>query len=975
MKKYIALLLSLLLTFTIVPVSAFAIEGDVDLDMGDLSSGYSTYAITELEGKYKTQGRTSVVNNILMTDYSGSGIEFEAFCEGNVSVTFNSSRIWEGENGGNYFTVIVDGVKKPREFCHITATGDTTIKIAEGLSQGRHSFAIYNQNEIGFSVVGIKAVKLAGTITEPPKNKDLYIEFIGDSITTAYSNLAKSGETSSASPKYQDATQGYAYLTAKALDADFSIVASQGIGASIGYQTDSMNVVYPYLRYALDKNTLYDFSRQPDYIVIGLGTNDISRYSELGKTTTDVKNGFADMLSLVRSKNPNSKIIWIYNMMTDKANDLITSVISEAGGEQNGYYSLKLTQNNGGGAGHPYYTAHEVMAKELSNFIFRTEYSFIPGNVDDDQKDLVNLNDVVLLAQYVANWENLSLNEAALDVNGDGKISLSDVVYLAQYVAEWEGIELSKKPYDAKVAKIKQVVDFAVEVESGRDVRVLQLTDTQILDGGQARSATRFGGNSIGPKITYSEVYDRCYKYVKNAIDRTNPDLILLTGDIIYGEFDDSGRWFTETVNYIDSFGIPWAPIFGNHDNESQKGVTWQCEQFENAEHCLFKRGDITGNGNYSVGIIQDKKLIKTIYMMDSNGCSYAYKDGYGATDENGNPLTFNQGEKVKTTAGFGADQVEWLESSSKKIDEELGYTVSKFLGMHIPLSQFSQAAYESEYQSSADNYNSETYKIGVDVTAKNGDFGEKGERFKGAHTVTGLWDVLKQNSFDGVFVGHSHQNSVSILYDGIRLTFGLKAGTFDRYLSRSLGGTQITLNANGFKVKHIYYEEVIIADDEKIGGNVKAEDMVLGSSLSSLSVTETPINDGEKSYYAYKYYNGTVNSDSIDRILSIKPKTLTQQMMSDEKVTLEFDLYAGDDFGTAISSCYSLIRVKADGIKSTNFMVNTSDYEKSKWHHITIELTSETIQNFSLLLSEKTELGFYTASQSTIYLSNITLS
>lgn len=589
------------------------------------------------------------------------------------------------------------------------------------------------------------------------------------------------------------------------------------------------------------------------------------------------------------------------------------------------------------------------------------------GDLNNDGS--LNLKDLVLLARYVADCPIFYINEDAADVNGDEITDFSDVVHLAQHLAGWK-VEL----FISKMAEIKSVVDFTVEVESDRYVRLLQLSDTQILDVGQARFEGRLG--STNPPIIYDEVYDKCFKYIENAIVRTKPDLILFTGDLVYGEFDDSGKWFLKLIEYMDSFQIPWAPVFGNHDNESMKGVTWQCEQLENSEYCLFKRGDITGNGNYSIGIVQDKKLIKAIYMMDSNGCSNAFKDGYGATDENGNPLTYNDGEKVKTSIGFGADQIEWLANSSKKIDETLGYKVTKFLGMHIPLAEFAKAAYEAGYQSSNSTSNDETYKIGVDVVAKNGDFGEKGEKFKGAHTVSGLWNVLKQNNFDGVFVGHSHKNSVSILYDGIRLTFGLKTGKFDRYLDNSLGGTQIQVNDDGFTVNHLYYEEIIVAEDAEIGGNVKAINMALGSSQSELSVTKEPISDGQNSYYAYKYFNGTVNSNGTDRILSIKPQTLTEQIMSDNKVVLEFDLYIGDDLCVAMdSNSYFLIRVKSNGIKSTNFSIKQSAYPTKTWNHVAIEITPTSIQNFSSLLSEKTELGFYTASQSTIYLSNITLS
>lgn len=65
--------------------------------------------------------------------------------------------------------------------------------------------------------------------------------------------------------------------------------------------------------------------------------------------------------------------------------------------------------------------------------------AYVPGDVNDDT--LVDLSDVVTLAQYVAKWD-IECNEAALNVNGDNTVDLSDVVHLAQYVARWEGVTL-----------------------------------------------------------------------------------------------------------------------------------------------------------------------------------------------------------------------------------------------------------------------------------------------------------------------------------------------------------------------------------------------------------------------------------------------------------------------------------------------------------------------------------------------------
>ena len=146
-KKLLSVMLSVVLLMTLtVTANVFALDEDVDMDMGEEDPiNYQTFAITDLNGKYKTQGRTSIINDILMIDYSASGIEFSAFCEGEVSVTFNAATLISGDEGGCYFTVIVDGVKKARDFCRLTATGDTTVKLAENLEFGNHTFEVYRQ--------------------------------------------------------------------------------------------------------------------------------------------------------------------------------------------------------------------------------------------------------------------------------------------------------------------------------------------------------------------------------------------------------------------------------------------------------------------------------------------------------------------------------------------------------------------------------------------------------------------------------------------------------------------------------------------------------------------------------------------------------------------------------------------------------------------------------------------------------------
>ena len=169
------------------------------------------------------------------------------------------------------------------------------------------------------------------------------------------------------SPLHQDATQGYAYVTAKNLGADFSLVSYSGIGAKYGWNSFDMPVFYPAQAYPYDESE-YGFERQPDIVVIALGTND----SANAPSQPERKKGFDELLAMVREKNPNAAIIWIYGMMTQDVNTDIEAAVSDAGGKGSGYYLLKLPQNNSGAGWHPGLDGHEAFSEGLTKFIKET---------------------------------------------------------------------------------------------------------------------------------------------------------------------------------------------------------------------------------------------------------------------------------------------------------------------------------------------------------------------------------------------------------------------------------------------------------------------------------------------------------------------------------------------------------------------------------------------------------------------------
>ena len=324
---------------------------------------------------------------------------------------------------------------------------------------------------------------------------------------------------------------------------------------------------------------------------------------------------------------------------------------------------------------------------------------------------------------------------------------------------------------------VEGVVDFAVEVEEGKDPVVLQLSDPQLCDWGSLET--------------------NCFAYIRETVAATNPDLIIITGDIVYGKFDEKGKLLLDFIEFMDSLGIYWAPVFGNHDNECLLGVDWQCEQLENAEYCLFEQRNLMGNGNYNVAIVQGDKILRVFYMMDSNGCSNPM------IDRNDQPAENVAGQNaVKTSAGFDNFQVEWYTESITTL-KTIAPDVKISFAFHIQIAAFLEAfqkyeAYDGVLRPGSSSALMCPVNLDRLAAAEEGDFGYIGRRMKGAWDTTNrIFSGLKELGVDSIFVGHEHCNSASIVLDGIRFQYGQKSSTYDRYnVLKENGG--ITDNENG---------------------------------------------------------------------------------------------------------------------------------------------------------------------------------
>ncbi len=340
-------------------------------------------------------------------------------------------------------------------------------------------------------------------------------------------------------------------------------------------------------------------------------------------------------------------------------------------------------------------------------------------------------------------------------------------------------------------------IDFTLDIPEGRDIKILQLTDIQTIHLEGVRETpndsriAQVKGAFFSDENSHSDEI-RAWRYVREAVSLAQPDLIVLTGDNIYGQTDDSGEQWLEFCSVLDSFGIPWAVVFGNHDNESGKGVRWQVEQVQKTTHGIISRGNVSGNSNYTIGIRQGGKYKYVLYMIDSNGCHVYTNPGEGMEKDNIDIDLISQSDGVRD------DQLEWMQSSYAKIGKSCGYDVPSMIFMHIPPAEAGYAVTELY----PDAYTSDCF-----IPDRECDLGRAYEKAGGFCDGGKFWNCAKEIGCVGIFVGHQHKVASSIVYDGMRITYGMKTGTYDYFDRNILGSALITVNEtdNGYSVKYLY--------------------------------------------------------------------------------------------------------------------------------------------------------------------------
>ena len=292
-----------------------------------------------------------------------------------------------------------------------------------------------------------------------------------------------------------------------------------------------------------------------------------------------------------------------------------------------------------------------------------------------------------------------------------------------------------KKP-QKKADEVPEIVYPSFRYNANGKFKILQFTDTHYVSG-DSRSA-------------------RALKNVEQMLDAEKPDLVIHTGDVIYGKPAEPS--LREILQPISDRKIPFAVVLGNHDEEygiDRKGVLDVIRSIPYNVNTEYK-GDLYGVTNDIITLKPSAggdEVKWALYLFDSNRWS-----------------------KVKTIKGYDwihLNQIAWYEKYSKKLAEANGGNpVPAFAFFHIPI---------PEYRDFLKRHDHRILK------------GNMGEEVMCSNVNSGLYVKMRElGDVVAMFCGHDHDNDFALYLDEMFFVFGRFSGCDTVYNNLKPNGCRV---------------------------------------------------------------------------------------------------------------------------------------------------------------------------------------
>ena len=279
-------------------------------------------------------------------------------------------------------------------------------------------------------------------------------------------------------------------------------------------------------------------------------------------------------------------------------------------------------------------------------------------------------------------------------------------------------------PFLFSCAGIQENPTYVKELKANgeEDFNVLQFTDIHWNYSTNIKEASAFLENTV-----------------KVAKERSGHiDLIEITGDSLLVA---NKKIATTLYDLIDSWNIPWAFTFGNHDYEGEWSEAWMnhlvsSSNYKNALMPENGNDGLSGFSNYALNIKWGEETKWQIYNIDTHNL---IQDG-GSYDYD----------------YIHEDQVEWYKARTEEAKANNGGEyVPSLAFFHIPPTEINTIEKDGEH-------------LG----------GIKDEKFcPGVHDSK-FFNEAKERKCKGMFFGHDHSNDIVWKYQGVVFGYGVKANT-----------------------------------------------------------------------------------------------------------------------------------------------------------------------------------------------------
>lgn len=240
---------------------------------------------------------------------------------------------------------------------------------------------------------------------------------------------------------------------------------------------------------------------------------------------------------------------------------------------------------------------------------------------------------------------------------------------------------------------------------------------------------------------------------VREMVQTERPDLVVVTGDIIYSAPADST--LSVVLKTFAQLGVPFCMTFGNHDYDFKTPAVALYNQMQKTPNCVMPvlQGK---NTDYSLPILSSngKRTAAVLYCIDTHN-----KPAIGG---------------IGGYQWISHNQITWYRQRSMVYKQKNGgKPVPSLAFLHIPLPEFNYATANTQCPM----------------------YGSRLEKAYSPSLNSGMFASIKEmGDIMGVFCGHDHDNDYAVSYFNVLLAHGRFSGGNTEYNHLKRGARVIVL-------------------------------------------------------------------------------------------------------------------------------------------------------------------------------------